>query len=176
MSGPSGTGKTTLAARVLDKMPGKLQKVITCTTREKREGETPGVDYHFLSHEEFEEGIKNKEFLEHVSLYGFYYGTRKKDVLDKLSEGQSLLLLIDVQGAEKVKKEMHTKSIFILPPSLEELKRRLLARGSDAKASIEERLSIASKEIDQSKYYDYKIVNANIDDTVDEIVACIQNS
>lgn len=146
LSAPSGTGKTTVAERLLKSCPG-IRRIVTATTRSKREGEVHGVDYLFISYEEFEKKIEEGYFLEYAEVYGHYYGTPKDQVIRNEEEGVDSLLVIDVQGAKKVR-ESYKDSIliFLMPPSLEELRRRLLTRGYGTE-NLEKRLRKAEEEI-----------------------------
>ena len=164
LSGPSGVGKGTVLREVMSKRP-ELRFSISATTRPIRPSETDGVNYYFMSKERFEEMIANDELLEHVSYAGNYYGTPEKPVNDALEQGISVVLEIEAQGALKVmERRPDAISIFIAPPSYEELERRLLGRGDTAPEIAAERLKIALWECEQAKKYQYIIVN----DTVEE--------
>ncbi len=172
ISAPSGTGKTTVAKKVLSQLPD-LVRVITYTTRSPRPGEVDGLDYRFISKEEFEKKIKENYFLEFANVYGNYYGTPKKDIEDILSQGKDALLIIDVQGAFKVKSLMpEAVSIFLLPPSFEELKRRIEGRGYVDK-NLEKRLQTAKEEIPCAKYFDYIVINDFLNNAVEKVKAII---
>ncbi len=163
VSAPSGTGKTTLCRRLLAEFD-ELEFSISCTTRAPREGEVNGRDYYFLSRDEFEKRIEQGDFLEWAEVYGHLYGTPKSLVLKALSEGKSILLDIDPQGALQVKKNYPLAVlVYILPPSLEELERRLLRRGKDSIKTIKERLSSVRKELLNVKNYDFILINDDID-------------
>ncbi|WPM33003.1 guanylate kinase [Hydrogenobacter sp. T-2] len=168
LSAPSGTGKTTIADRLLKSCP-KVKRIITATTRPQREGEVHGVDYIFMDREEFERKIEEGYFLEYAKVYGNYYGTPKDQVLRNEEEGIDSLLVIDVQGAKKVK-EVYPENvlIFLMPPSLEELRRRLLGRGY-GRENLEQRLQKAEEEIACAKHFDYIVVNEFIDKTVEAL-------
>ena len=173
LSAPSGTGKTTVAERLLKSCPG-VRRIITATTRSKREGEVHGVDYLFISYEEFKKKIEEGYFLEYAEVYGHYYGTPKDQVIRNEEEGVDSLLVIDVQGAKKVR-ETYKDSIliFLMPPSLEELRRRLLTRGYGTE-NLEKRLRKAEEEIACAKYFDYIVVNEFIDKTVEALCHIIK--
>ncbi|WP_448584344.1 guanylate kinase [Thermocrinis sp.] len=144
----------------------KVRRVVTATTRQKREGEIEGVDYIFLSVEEFERGIEEGRFLEYAKVYGNYYGTPKDQVLKNEEEGYDSILVIDVQGAKAVKKSYpESILVFLLPPSMEELTRRLLTRGYNDQ-NLEERIKTAQWEISCAQYFDYIVVNEFLDETV----------
>ncbi len=168
LSAPSGTGKTTVADRLLKSCP-KVKRIITATTRPRREGEVHGVDYIFIDREEFERKIEEGYFLEYANVYGNYYGTPKDQVLKNEEEGIDSLLVIDVQGARKIK-EVYPESvlIFLMPPSIEELRRRLLGRGY-GRENLEQRLQKAEEEIACARHFDYIVVNEFIDKTVEAL-------
>ncbi|OGW76734.1 MAG: guanylate kinase [Omnitrophica bacterium RIFCSPLOWO2_02_FULL_45_16] len=164
ISAPSGCGKTTLCKKLLDDNL-KLARSISVTTRSARKGEKKGVDYRFVSPAEFIAMIDKKEFLEYEENFGYLYGTPKKFVEDLLNSGKNVLLSIDVKGAMNVRKLYPKESvlIFILPPSIEALKKRLESRSSDAAHSILNRLKISRKEIAYKNRYDYTVVNDRLD-------------
>ncbi|WP_029520031.1 guanylate kinase [Persephonella sp. IF05-L8] len=168
LSSPAGGGKTTLANLLIKEIPN-LKRVITCTTRKPRPGEKNGVDYYFLSKEEFERRIKENAFLEYAVVHGNYYGTPKKEVEEELQKGFDLLLVIDVQGMRQIvsnKKDVVT--IFILPPSFDELVRRMKERG-DSEEEIQKRLKTAKKEIPAWKEYNYVVINDNLEKAKENI-------
>ena len=166
LSAPSGTGKTTIGELLLKEIP-YLEKVITATTRKPREGEKHGRDYYFLREEEFLKKLKEDYFLEWAKVYRYYYGTPKEEVERIISSGKDALLIIDVQGAFQVKKKLpNAVTIFLLPPSFEELKKRLLKRGEK---EIKLRLEWAKSEIPCAKYFDYVVVNDVLERAVEEI-------
>jgi len=163
ISAPSGTGKTTLCHMLLKELPNAVFSV-SFTTREPREGEVNGRDYWFVSKEEFERRIREGDFLEWAQVYGYYYGTSKGQVLKALKEGKDVILDIDTQGALQVKERFpEAVLIFILPPSLKELERRLRKRGTDPEDVIEKRLKLAREEIKKAKFYDYIVVNDKLE-------------
>lgn len=169
LSGPSGTGKGTLCKKILEKndRENKIILSISATTRSPRGTEMDGVDYFFLSKEKFEAMIKNDELLEFADVFGNFYGTPKKFVQDKLNEGVDVLLEIDTQGALKIKEKFSEAIlIFLLPPSFEELERRLRTRGTDSENVIERRLHDAKIEFTRLKFYDYFVVNDTIEKAV----------
>jgi guanylate kinase len=166
LSAPSGTGKTTIGNLLLKEIPF-LERVITATTRKPREGEKHGVDYYFLTEEDFKRKIEEGFFLEWAKVYKYYYGSPKSEIERITSQGKDALLVIDVQGAFQVKKILpNAVSIFLLPPSFEELKRRLSQRGEK---ELEERFEWAKKEIPCAKFFDYVVVNNVIEKAVEEI-------
>lgn len=165
ISGPSGCGKTTLHKALLlsPLLKGKLVKSISATTRSKRPGERPGRDYLFLSAKTFEERIKKDYFLEWEKVFDHYYGTPKKQALNLLKKGINVLLCIDVNGAKTVAREFpQALKIFIKTPSMKILEARLKARGSESRASIDLRLKVARRELKEVKFYDYVVINADL--------------
>lgn len=160
ISAPSGSGKTTLCRKLLADNLGLVHSV-SATTRPPRPGERDTLDYHFISRKEFDEMIRKDEFLEHEDNFGESYGTPRKFIEDSLREGRSVLLSIDVKGAMKVRAAYPKESvlIFILPPSLAALKKRLQARSSDGAETIATRLKLARKELSYRGRYDYHIIN-----------------
>ena len=158
LSSPAGGGKTTLSNLLLSEVPN-LVRITTCTTRKPRPGEKNGVDYIFLTKEKFEKMIKEGEFLEYAVVHGNYYGTPKKAVIEQLEKGNDVLLIIDVQGMRQIKKNFDdVTTIFLIPPSFEELIERMKKRG-DSPEEIEKRLKTAKKELPAWKEYDYIVIN-----------------
>lgn len=173
-SGPSGVGKDTVLSVVLDK-DKSLQKSVSLTTRGIRENEIDGIDYYFISTLEFEHMINNGEVLEFAK-YGInLYGTPKAPVDKWLSEGKTVFLKIEVQGAQKIK-EMYPDSvaIFLMPPSMEELENRLRSRGTESEEDIRRRMQIARDEIKKSADYDYVVFNDDLDSASDNVLAIIK--
>jgi len=164
LSGPSGAGKSSLINKISDKI-GEYYFSISTTTRPMREGEEDGVHYHFVTEEEFIKDIENDNFLEYAKVHGNYYGTSLKPVRKALSEGKLVIFDIDVQGNMAIKNRLGdiTTSVFITPPSLSELKRRLDNRSTDSKEVIEGRLKIATREIQRTSEYDFIVVNDDLD-------------
>jgi guanylate kinase len=162
VSAPAGTGKTTLVTKLTHEF-SKIKRSISYTTRNPRSGELNGIDYHFVTKETFEEMISAKEFLEYAEVFGKYYGTAKKNVIDELENGFHVIMVIDTQGALNIKEKIKNTSIFISPPSHDELTRRLHTRSLDSHDSISLRLQWAEHEIKLAPYYDYKIINDDID-------------
>ncbi len=160
VSGPAGSGKSTLAEMLIQLSGGDVRRVITATSREPREGEVQGRDYFFLSREEFLEGIAAKRFVEFNEFNGNYYGT-PKDVLEGvLKQDKVIVLVVDINGAREIKKHYpHAVLVFVLPPSKEKLRARLVARGTESDADVEGRLSIAEKEIRCIVEYDFLVIN-----------------
>ena len=169
ISGSSGVGKGTVIKEFLNKHP-EFRLSISCTTRGKREGEVHGVNYFFLSPNEFKECISNDEFLEWAEFSGNHYGTKKAFVEDCLNNGENLILEIDTKGALNVKKIMpEAELIFIAPPSLEELEARLRGRHTETEEAIQKRLASIKLEIENSKQFDYKVVNDTVENAVKEL-------
>lgn len=166
VSAPSGAGKTTVGEALLKQAP-RLRRVVTCTTRAPRAGEVPGVDYHFLSPDEFSERVARGEFLEHATVYGRSYGTLKSAVLEQLSAGNDVLLIIDVQGAASVRRVAASDpvlsralvTVFLTPSGMGELERRLRGRASEAEEVVQRRLQAAREEAARWGEFDYLIVS-----------------
>lgn len=168
ISGPSGAGKGTICQRL--KEQGVIELSVSMTTRKPRPGEEDGVNYFFVSEDEFKENIGKKGFLEYAQVYGNYYGTPKDIVLKKLEQNKDVVLEIDIQGALKVK-ETYPKGvfIFILPPSMAELRRRITGRGSESEADINLRLGETLKEVAYIDRYDYCVINDDIEEAVQRV-------
>jgi len=166
ISGSSGVGKGTLLKSFLAKHPD-FKLSVSCTTRKPREGEVHGINYFFLTQEEFDNLIKNNEFLEWAEFSGNFYGTKKEFVEKTLSNGDNLILEIDTKGALNVKKIMpESVLIFIAPPSVEELESRLRGRHTETEEAIQKRLSAIKLEIQNSKNFDYQIINDTVENAV----------
>jgi guanylate kinase len=173
VSAPSGCGKGTILEEILK--DDKYYYSVSATTRKPRVGETNGVQYHFLTMEDFQNRIDNGGMLEYAQYCDNYYGTPKKEVEEKLNEGKHVILEIEVQGAMKVKDICPEATfIFITPPSLEELERRLRKRNTESEEVIKQRVAQAEREIPYSKYYDYVIVNDDIKDAIDDFKSVIR--
>ncbi len=164
LSGPSGAGKSSLIAKIIDGI-GDTYFSISTTTRAIRDGEVDGVDYHFVDKEEFEREVEADEFLEHALVHGNYYGTSLKPVKKALQEGKLVIFDIDVQGNNAIKSRLGdiTTSVFISPPTLSELKRRLEKRSTDSQEVIERRVNMARKEIQRVSEYEYLLVNDDLE-------------
>lgn len=176
ISAPSGAGKTSLVARSLKDNP-QLSVSVSHTTRPPRPGEQDGVNYHFVSKEQFEAMIADGQFLESATVFDNYYGTSQKEVEDRLNAGEDLILEIDWQGAQQVRKQIKSLvSIFILPPSISVLKQRLSDRGQDDKVVIERRLAEAREEISHYIEFDYLVVNDEFELAAKELNAVFLNS
>lgn len=173
VSGPSGTGKGTVCSALLSAHP-EIAYSISATTRSPREGERHGVNYYFLTKPVFETMISEGELLEWATVYGNYYGTPLQPIKEKLAAGQDILLEIDTQGALKVQERFSDGVfIFLLPPSLMELERRIRGRGTEDEASLACRLQAAQKEIGVAQQYHYVVVNDEVKTAVAKIVAIL---
>lgn len=162
LSAPAGTGKTTLVRMLSQEFPCVYES-ISCTTRPIRPGEVEGQDYYFLSQEEFKKRISQGDFLEYAEVFGYYYGTSQALVKKQQEMGKHVFLVIDTQGAMQLKeKQFPAVYIFVSPPSLEELKERLIKRQTENIEVIEKRLSWAKAEIEALRHYDYHIINDNL--------------
>ena len=163
IAGCSGVGKGTLLKLFLERNPN-IKLSISATTRTPRDGETDGVNYFFISKEDFKKSVENDEFLEWAEFSGNFYGTKKSFVEKTLAKGIDLILEIEVQGAKQVKEKMpEATSIFIMPPSLEELETRLRGRHTENEEAIQKRLHQVNREIEAGSHFDYKIVNDKIE-------------
>ena len=169
ISAPSGTGKGTIVSELLRADPN-IHFSVSATTRAPRDGETDGVNYYFITREEFLKLIDSGGMLEHAEFCGNYYGTPKRAVYDKLREGHDVILEIETVGAMKVKEACpEAISIFILPPSLSELRRRLEKRATDSEEVIAKRVAEAKAEIEKSVRYDYIVVNDDLEKAIGEV-------
>ncbi len=180
ISAPSGAGKTSLIKKLLEEIDNIVFS-ISYTTRAPRGSEVDGKDYFFISESKFKQMIDKEEFLEYAKVHNHYYGTGKDYVLKNINSGKDIVLDIDWQGAKIVKdnlnqKEINLISIFILPPSFEALKERLLNRGTDSEEVINLRLKNALKEIEQSLTYDYLIINDNFSVAFDNLYAIFKSN
>ena len=172
LSAPGGTGKTTLT-KMLQKAFPQLHKGVSFTTRPPRAGEQAKKDYYFIGEEAFQKKRKKGQFLEYTKFSDHYYGTEKKAVFTALNRGKHVILVLDVVGAKKIRKQMDAVLIFISPPSLAELKKRLLGRKTETKKSLQERLLRAKEEIKWAKDYDYHVVNQNLQEAFEKLKAIV---
>jgi len=162
VSAPAGTGKTTLVRMLTEEFDSVVESV-SCTTRAPRTGEIAGKDYNFLTQEEFDARVAKKDFLEYAEVFGNSYGTSRQYVKEKQSLGKHVVLVIDTQGAMKLKEEgFPAIFVFLCPPSLEELKERLIKRKTEDEQTLNRRLSWASQEMSLASKYDYMIVNKDL--------------
>lgn len=172
VSGPSGAGKGTICQALLEKTP--LAYSVSATTRKPRAGEVDGESYYFLSVEAFEKMIEKDELLEWAKVYDNYYGTPLKKVEEKLAAGEDILLEIDTQGAMKVREKFpEGVYIFILPPSLAELERRIRGRDTETEDVLQKRLAAAIDEIEAGKCYKYVVTNDEVDGAIDSVCAIL---
>jgi guanylate kinase len=173
VSAPSGTGKTTVVERLVKVTP-RLKLSRSYTSRAPRKDEADGVDYNFVSRASFETMIANGEFLEHADVFGNLYGTHGGDTMRCLSSGDDVVLVIDVQGARKVRAAgLPHVAIFVLPPSYEVLERRLRGRSKDSDEAIERRLQVAREEVSAFEEYDYVVLNDDLESCVERIKAIV---
>lgn len=175
ISAPSGAGKTSLVSQML-RQDSRLGVSVSHTTRPMRAGEQDGVNYHFVRRDEFEAMIGRGEFLEHADVFGNYYGTSQVWVRETLAKGQDVILEIDWQGAEQVRRLLpECLSIFIVPPSAEVLRQRLVGRGTDAPEVVERRLSEAEEECRHAVEFDYLVVNDDFDVALADLLAIVRS-
>lgn len=173
VSGPSGCGKGTVLAEILKS--DRIFYSVSATTRSPRPGETDGMNYYFLTKDKFEKLIDEDGMLEYAQYCGNYYGTPKKPVEDMLEQGKHVILEIEVQGAMKImEKRPEAVFVFILPPSLKELERRLKKRGTEAEDVVKKRLNEAAGEIRQAYKYNYAVINGELEKAVDDLKAIIR--
>jgi guanylate kinase len=173
VSAPSGTGKTTLVERLVRVTPG-LRMSRSYTSRTAREGERDGVDYNFITREQFQRMVAEGQFLEWADIYGNYYGTGVSDTERLLAGGEDVVLVIDVQGARQVRSRgLETIGIFVLPPSAATLERRLRGRSKDSEEQIRRRLEVAGREVTDVASYDYVVVNDDLEPCVERLKAIV---
>ena len=173
VSGPSGVGKSTVLNAVFQRRENLVFSV-SATTRPPREGERDGVDYHFLSVDTFREWIDRDEFLEYAEYVGNYYGTPRQYVTEATAAGKDVVLDIETQGAEQVRRKLpDAVSVFIAPPGWEELERRLVSRGTDSPEKIQKRLLRAREEVRSARDYNYFVINDNLETAVGELDAIL---
>jgi len=177
ISGPSGVGKSTICKQVIERFDNVYLSV-SVTTREKKAGEQEGKDYFFVSHDEFRKQINAKNFLEYAEVFGNLYGTPKDKTEQALNAGKIVLLEIDVQGAQQVKKIYpDARLIFIMPPKHRELEKRIVGRGRDDEKDVEKRLAGAGLEIAAGwQHYDFMVINDKLEQAVEEVVQIINKA
>lgn len=174
ITGPSGVGKGTLIAKLLERVPG-LELSVSATTREPREGEIEGRDYHFLTPEEFDRRIGREDFLEFATYSGNRYGTLRSEVRKRLDGGHSVVLEIEVQGARQVRAAMRESiQVFIAPPDPGVLRERLESRGADSAAAIDARLEVAEQELAAQDEFAYRVVNADLDQAAGDLEGIVR--
>lgn len=175
ISGPSGAGKGTVISEFLKLTGTNTEVSVSCTTRQPRGGETDGVNYLFKTEEEFEKMIAASEFLEYAHVFGKYYGTPKKIVMDKLEAGINVILEIDVQGAKQIKENMKDSVlIFILPPNMKELFKRLSGRSTETPELVKKRYNMAKNEIEFAKKYDFAVQNKTVGQAAADIQCIVR--
>lgn len=175
ISGPSGVGKGTVRSALFAREGHNLVYSVSMTTRAPRNGEVDGREYYFVSRDEFEERIKNNKFLEYAEFVGNYYGTPLDIVEKELEDGNEVVLEIEVQGAMQVRQKMKDAVfIFIAPPTMKDLKKRLNRRGTEAPEIIQERYDKACREVELAHMYDYIVVNDTVENAADKIMAIIR--
>jgi len=173
ISGPSGVGKGTVCSYLRKQHP-QLAYSISVTTRKARQGERDGINYYFISQEEFTQKKENEDFLEWAEVYGNFYGTPRLEVEKNLTQGKDVILEIDIQGALKVKKAYPDGVfVFLLPPSRTELEKRIMGRASDTKETISKRLACVDKELASIRYYDYVVINSQVEEAAKQIISII---
>jgi guanylate kinase len=176
ITGPSGVGKGTLIKMLRERVPD-LALSVSATTRQPREGEKDGVDYHFLTEDQFQERKAAKDFLEFASYSGNHYGTLNSELERCLDKGRSVVLEIEVQGAQQVRQSKpDSVQIFIAPPDPAVLRERLTGRGTDSAEAIDKRLKVAEQELGAQDDFDYRIVNDDLDHAADELESIVRSS
>jgi guanylate kinase len=174
ITGPSGVGKGTLIRSLRESLP-ELELAVSATTRGPRPGEENGVDYHFLTDDEFERKVAEDDFVEHARYSGRRYGTLREELERRTAEGRPVVLEIEVQGARQVRESMpEAVQIFIAPPSEEALRARLVGRGDTAPEDMEARLATARKELEARSEFAHVVVNDRLEDAVEELVALVR--
>jgi guanylate kinase len=176
ITGPSGVGKGTLIRSLRERMPS-LQLSISATTRLPRAGETQGVDYHFMSEDDFERHVRDNDFVEHADYAGARYGTLRSELETRMSSGAPVVLEIEVQGARQVRETMpEAVQVFIAPPSVDALRARLVGRGTDAPEQVEARLRSAERELAAQHEFARVVVNDRLEDAVGELVSVVREA
>jgi guanylate kinase len=174
ITGPSGVGKGTLIRGLLERVPG-LELSVSATTRPPRPGERDGVDYHFLSEEEFDRRVAAGEFVEHARYSGHQYGTLRSELERRMAKAAGVVLEIEVQGARQIRAAMpEAVQVFIAPPSVEALRARLVGRGTDAPEDVEARLATALEELEAEKEFEYVVVNDRLEQATEELAGIVR--
>ena len=173
ITGPSGVGKGTLIRGLLERVPG-LELSVSATTRPPRPGERDGVDYHFLSDEEFDRRVASGEFVEHARYSGHQYGTLRSELERRMTEAAGVVLEIEVQGARQVREAVpEAVQVFIAPPSVQALRARLTGRGTDDSEEVERRLQVAEEELAAQPEFGYVVVNDDLDTALEELTGIV---
>jgi guanylate kinase len=173
ITGPSGVGKGTLIRGLMERLP-KLELSVSATTRAPRPGEQDGVDYHFLSRQEFDRKVDGEEFVEHADYAGRSYGTLRSELEDRVREGVPVVLEIEVQGARQVRAAMpEAVQVFIAPPSLTALRTRLIGRGTDDAEEVERRLRVAEEELTAKPEFTHVVVNDRLDEALERLTSVV---
>jgi guanylate kinase len=176
ITGPSGVGKGTLIRGLMARVP-TLELSVSATTREPRAGESDGVEYHFLTREEFDRAVAAGEFVEHADYAGRSYGTLRSELEDRVEAGVPVVLEIEVQGARQVRAAMpEAVQVFIAPPSLPALRTRLVGRGTDDQAEVERRLHVAEQELTAQPEFGHVVVNDRLDEALDRLTGIVTDS
>ena len=174
ITGPSGVGKGTLIRGLMERVP-ELALSVSATTRAPREGETDGVDYHFLTDEEFEDHVRAGDFVEHADYAGRRYGTLRQELQRRVDAGVPLVLEIEVQGARQVRETLpEAVRVFVAPPSPQALRARLTGRGTDDPEVVERRLEVARGELEAAPEFKHVVVNDRLDEALDELVGIVR--
>jgi guanylate kinase len=174
ITGPSGVGKGTLIRGLLERVP-QLELSVSATTRKPRAGERDGIDYHFLTPEEFEQHVTAGDFLEHATYSGNRYGTLRSEVERRLKEGRPVVLEIELQGARQVRQAMpDAVAVFIAPPSRDALRARLIGRGTDTPEQVDERMRTAERELEAQPEFSHVVVNDRLEQATDQLVAIVR--
>lgn len=173
ITGPSGVGKGTLIRGLMACLP-KLQLSVSATTRAPRPGESDGVEYHFMTAEQFENHVRAGDFVEHADYAGRRYGTLRSELEDRIAHGHPVVLEIEVQGARQIRQTMpDATQVFIAPPSIEALRNRLVGRGTDDGQEVERRLKVAQEELEAQSEFGYVVVNDRLDDALERLVEIV---
>lgn len=175
ISGPSGVGKSTICRAVVSRTGAS--RIVTMTTRPQSPGETDGVDYHFVTRDQFRHAIESGQLLEHAEVFGHLYGSPKASVIDAINRGRSVVVVLDVQGGLQVKRDNpDAVLIFILPPDTRLLKERLTTRGRDSSSDMETRLKCSAEEMATAeRYYDKMVVNDNLELAIEQVAAIVMS-
>ena len=177
VSGPSGSGKDTVISKAIEKMGEKAFLSVSMTTRQKRGNERDGVDYFFVTTDEFLSHVQSGDMLEYAKYGSNYYGTPIAPIRERMNNGETVFLNIEVQGGASIRKLMpEATQVFIIPPSMKELERRLYKRATEDEETIKKRMNIAIEEIERACEYDYIVINDDLDDAVDELLSIINGN